>query len=66
MSLRPQEIKEFEHRKLFQPNAGVGLSHCFVGNTSLFFFKNIETTLSLLDCQGAVSKKQNTFGNVKF
>ena len=39
MNLRLQEIKEFEHRKLFQPNAGFGLSHCFVGNTSLFFFK---------------------------
>lgn len=39
MSLRLQEIKEFEHRKLFQPNAGFGLSHSFVGNMSLFSFK---------------------------
>ena len=39
MNLGLQEIKEFEHRKLSEPNAGFGLSQCFVGNTSLFFFK---------------------------
>lgn len=37
MNLGLQEIKEFEHRKLSEPNAGFGLSQCFVGNTSLFF-----------------------------
>lgn len=50
-----------------KPSAGLGLTNVSLKTevASLFFLKNIQMTLGLLDCLGPVSMKQNTSRNVK-